>query len=369
MGTGHGMKKIFLAAAVMALAGLAAQAQFLPKHLAVLRAGNGTIDLHLKQAPAYVDEFAPGTFNRGPVMSVALATNGPDTIFFNGHAATEGMLSLSADGKLLTFAGYGGKTLLEQGGTPSLMDIGRALCTVDAAGKAHMMIYEKYDGTAKMNPRGAVTDGAGHFWTCGNATGTAYYDAGADDLQPFLAVPDSRQVKIIGGALYTVLNGADARYLDLEPGIFSFETGGEASALPNATNATLKMVVPPSAPYEKIAGFDLSPDGNTAYIADVDSGIEKYVKLNGKWKFAYNFAIPRNIPEATNNEDGCFAVAVDFSGPSPIIYATTTEGYNGSVNSNRVVHQPRRANRGYQFRGHGHDHCPVAEREHRVSGN
>lgn len=28
---------------------------------------------------------------------------------------------------------------------------------------------------------------------------------------------------------------------------------------------------------------------------------------------------------------------MDFSGSSPIIYATTMEGYNGFVNSNRVV--------------------------------
>ncbi|HSY43588.1 MAG TPA: hypothetical protein VK811_06720 [Candidatus Acidoferrum sp.] len=333
----HLTKKIILTVAVMALAGLGAHAQFLPQHLAVLRAGNGTVDLHLKQAPTFVDEFTPGALNNGPVMSVALPTNGPTSIFFNGHAATEGMLSLSADGKLLTFAGYGGKTLLEQGGTPSLMDIGRAVCTVDAAGKATMTIYEQHGGPAKMNPRGAVTDGAGHFWTCGNASGTAFYDAGGDTLQLFSAIPDSRQVKIIAGTLYASLNEADATYLDTEPGIFSFEDGGQAAALPEATNTTLKLVVPASKPYDKIAGFDLSPDGNTAYLADVESGIEKYVKLNGHWKLAYNFAIPQNIMESSNHADGCFAVAVDFSGSSPIIYATTTEGYNGSVNSNRVV--------------------------------
>ena len=74
-----------------------------------------------------------------------------------------------------------------------------------------------------------------------------------------------------------------------------------------------------------------------AYTADVDGGIEKYVKSAGEWKLAYNFAIPQNIPPAVNHELGCFAVAVDFSGSSPVIYATTTEGYNGCVNSNRVV--------------------------------
>jgi hypothetical protein len=38
-----------------------------------------------------------------------------------------------------------------------------------------------------------------------------------------------------------------------------------------------------------------------------------------------------------NNAAGCFGLTVDFSGQSPIIYATTTEGYGGAVNSNRVV--------------------------------
>jgi hypothetical protein len=331
------MKKILLAAAVMGLAGLAAQAQFLPKHLAVLRAGDGTVKLHLKQSPIFVDEFAPGAYNNAPLMSVAIPTNGPDTIFFNGHAATEGMLSLSADGKLLAFAGYGGVNLLQDSGTPSSLDIGRAFCTVDSAGTTKTKVYEQYGGTQKMNPRGVVTDGANHFWSCGNSWGTAYYDAGADTLVAFTGVPDSRQVKIIGGALYATLDGADATYLDTHPGIFSFQDDGGPAPLPQTKNAMLSLVVPAKKPFTKIAGFDMNPQGTIAYTADVDSGIQKYVKANGTWTFAYNFTIPQTIPEAVNHGDGCFAVAVDFTGPSPIIYATTTEGYNGCVSSNRVV--------------------------------
>jgi hypothetical protein len=38
-----------------------------------------------------------------------------------------------------------------------------------------------------------------------------------------------------------------------------------------------------------------------------------------------------------NNAGGCFALAADFAGSAPVIYATTTEGYGTSVNSNRVV--------------------------------
>jgi hypothetical protein len=170
-GNSNSNKKIFLMAAAIGLAGLAGQAQtpFLPNHLAVLRAGDGEVKLHAKQSPVFIDEFVPGIFNSAPVMTVSIPTNGPQTIFFNGHAATEGMLALSSDGKLLSFAGYGGVNLLQDSGTPSLLDIGRAFCIVGAAGRTHTIIYEQYGGSAKMNPRGVVTDGANHFWSCGNA--------------------------------------------------------------------------------------------------------------------------------------------------------------------------------------------------------
>jgi hypothetical protein len=336
------MKKIILLAVGVSMAALVAPGQsssFLPKHLAVLRAGNGAIRLHLKQAPVFIDEFAPDNFNKAPLMTVAVPTNGPDAMFFNGHAATEGMLSRSADGRYLTFAGYGGVNLLEQSGTPSLLNIGRAFCAVDAAGSTHTIIYEQYGGTQKMNPRGAVTDGANHFWSCGNASGTAYYDAsGSSGPVIFTAVPDSRQVKIINGTLYTTLDGPDGVFLGVPSGIFSFVDGsGDPSPLPYSSKTKLSLVVSADKDFSKIAGFDMNPEGTIAYTADAQKGIQKYVKSDGQWKFAYNFSIPQNIPAAENHEVGCFALTVDFAGSTPIIYATTTEGYNGSVNSNRVV--------------------------------
>jgi hypothetical protein len=99
----------------------------------------------------------------------------------------------------------------------------------------------------------------------------------------------------------------------------------------------LKLEVMAKEPYTKIAGFDMNPARTIAYTADSMAGIQKYVKTNGAWQFAYNFSIPQNIPGSANSSTGCFGVVVDFSGAAPIIYATTTEGYNGSVNSNRVV--------------------------------
>lgn len=333
---------IFLSGIAVLLAAANAHGQssgFLPKHLAVLRAGDGNLDLHLRQSPVFIDQFAPDGFNASPSLTVSIPTNGPDTLFFNGHAATEGILTRSPDHRLLTLAGYGGVSLLESNGTPSLLDIARVFCSVDAHGKVRTFTYRKVSGMGKMNPRGVVTDGTNDFWGCGNALGTVYYRPdflGAPVA--FAEAPNSRSIGIFGGALYVSLNGPDGEASGLPAGIFSFiGADGRAAALPRDSDARLKVVVAAKEPHTRLAGFDLSPDGTAAYVADTVAGIEKYVKSGGTWKFAYNFSVPQNIPADHNRGTGCFGVTADFSGSAPVVYATTTDGYGGCVNSNRVV--------------------------------
>lgn len=308
------------------------------KHLAVLRAGDGELDLKLKQSPIFIDEFVPGTFNSAPVSTIAIPTNGPNGLFFNGHAATEGILARSADHHLLTVAGYGGVSLLQSNGTPSLLDIGRAFCTVDAGGAVHTTIYRGLGQDEKMNPRGVVTDGLNNFWGCGNAFGTVYWNPSTAEPTVFASVPNSRAIRIIGNVLYITLNGPDATASDKSPGVFSFQdASGKPVGLPRSGDAELKLEIKAKEPYTKIAGFDMNPERTIAYVADTAAGIQKYVKSNGAWNFAYNFSIPESIPTGDKHSAGCFGVVVDFSGTAPIVYATTTEGYNGSVNSNRVI--------------------------------
>jgi len=326
----------------MALAECAANAQtprFLPGHLAVLRAGDGELSLRLKQSPIFIDQFDASGFNASPSLTISIPTNGPNTLFFNGHAATEGNLTRSADHRLLAFAGYGGANLLQITGTPSQLDIGRGFCTVDAAGTVRTTIHLSHGVPEKMNPRGVTTDGANEFWGCGNAFGTYYCDRnGSSEPVSFKSVPNSRAIRIVNNVLYVTLNGPDGIASDVPAGIFSFEDGnGNAAPLPHSPNSTLKLVVPAAAPQTKIAGFDIKPDATIAYTSDTMAGVQKYVKTNGAWKLAYNFAIPQVIPASENYGTGCFGLVVDFTGPAPIVYATTTEGYGGSVNSNRVV--------------------------------
>ncbi len=336
------MKKIIWTLVLIAASLSASQAQnsqFLPGHLAVLRAGDGSVPLKLKQSPVFIDQFDPNLSNGAPSVSVAVPTNGANAFFFNGHAATEGMLSRSVDGRQLVFAGYGGVNLLAQPGTPAMLDIKRGFCTVDVAGNLHTLQYEPANVDDKMNPRGAATDGNNNFWGCGNANANLYYNAGpGHSVVVFESVQSARAVKIINHVLYTTLNGPDGTVIDQPAGIYQFvDKTGASVALPQTPDVALKLVVPAAANYTKIAGFDISPDRTVAYTADTVAGVQKYVNTGGAWKFAYNFAIPQTISTNDNHAAGCFGLVVDFKGPAPVIYATTTEGYNGTVNSNRVI--------------------------------
>lgn len=242
-------------------------------------------------------------------------------------------------GELLVFAGYGGVNLLQKSGVPSLLDIQRGFCTVDVSGMIHTLLYQTKESDEKINPRGGVSDGANHFWGCGNAGATLYFDpSGGKRPMEFESVQNTRAMRIIDHVLYATLNGPDATAADSLPGIYQFsDESGKVTPLPQQASAQISLVVAAAGTSTKIAGFDMNPDQTVAYMADTVSGIQKYVKSGTAWKPAYSFTIPQNIPASENHAAGCFGVAVDFSGATPIIYATTTEGYNGTVNSNRVV--------------------------------
>jgi hypothetical protein len=332
-------KIMALTVALPLLAAWTVQAQFVPGRLAVLRAGDGVMDLHLKQSPIFIDQFDPKAENATPSFTVAIPTNGPNLFFFNGHAATEGNLNRSTDHRLLTFAGYGGGSLLQSNGTPALLNIPRGICTVDASGNIHPYFYKGGFKAEKYNPRGAATDGTNNFWACGNAYGTLFFnpDSAMEPVR-FKSFPNSRALRIINNVLYVGMNLSDARTLDEPAGIYKFETAsGAPDALPRKDDTVAHLVLPIPEHYAKTVSFDMNQQETIAYMADVAIGIQKYVKTNDVWKFSGNFSIPQNIPDKLNNSKGCFGLVVDFSGPAPILYATTTEGYDGSVNSNRLV--------------------------------
>jgi hypothetical protein len=355
------IRKFTLMAGIAGLMAATAQAQFTAGKLAVLRAGdNGTSAASslngAKQSPTFIDQYDPvnpisisntNTGTNGPIYSVAIPTNDPGALWFNGHAGTEGYLAQSGNADSLSFSGYGGD-ILAQSGTPSQLPINRGICVIDVSGNSYIP-YEGSDwyglgaGT-QTNPRGVVSDdGTNNFFGSGSLDGTEWYSPSQSD--PPVTVQNlssMRDVKIINGVFYTSLQEGDGGG-QYPQGIYNLITfdGTFPVTLPEGDSFFLNLVVPASALYPNVEGFDMNPQRNIAYTADNTYGIQKYVEVDGNWTLACAFGILNNTssgaPIFPASYTGCFGLVVDWSGSYPVVFATTTEGNGGYANSNRVI--------------------------------
>ena len=366
------MRHIIITTSLAALLACPAQAQFSAGKLAVLRAGdNGTNQNSASsasdvggshQSPTFIDEFDPvipinisatNTGTNGPIFSVAIPTNDPpvgqpQALWFNGHAGTEGYLAQSGDASTVSFSGYGGDILAQQG-TPSDLNIPRGICVIDVSGNT----YLPYDGQdwyglgagVQTNPRGVVSDnGTNNFFGSGSLDGTEWFNPAVPGT-PVTAqnLGSSRQVKIINGVFYTSLQEADGMG-QYPQGIYNLQTfgGGFPVALPEGDSFFLNLVIPASASYPNVDGFDINPQRNMAYIADDTYGIEKYVETNGNWQLQCVFAFTNHFdttPPASYpvGYSGAFGLVVDWSQTNPVLFATTTEELGSFINSNRLI--------------------------------
>jgi hypothetical protein len=386
------MKKTTLAVGLLALTGGLAlavqQPVFTPGRLAVLQFGDGGTNRNLpvnggttaipytnyfasdimgsRQTQYFVDQFDPNGINQtNPQVQLAVPTNDVSGgLFVNGNAGTEGVMTLSADKRFLTFSGYSGDMLSEVTGqqtAPSNLSYNRGIATVDAFTN-YTRVYSGGGwygiATGKTNPRGVATDGEGNFWGCGNGYGSLYYDAnsGGQPIQ-FQNIDLTSCVKIINGAVYTTVKSGDVQNGLYPAGIYSFvDNSFNPVPFPNFLTF-LQLQIPATAPYVNNIGFDINPAGTVAYMADTGKfgkggeigGIQKYVKNGSGWVLAYNLAIPGYTnqnsgilasPENTNVLVGAFSVTVDWTGANPVIYATTSDCGHDSGNpyyGNRVI--------------------------------
>ena len=162
------------------------------------------------------------------------------------------------------------------------------------------------------NFRSVVPTSASTFYTAGTPGGIWYYN-GSSFVNVSTTVSNTRVVKIFNGDLYfSTASGS--------PGIYKI------SGLPTNTSNTaiLQFGNGGGSPY----GFSISPDGNTAYVADdaavnanTGGGIQKWTKSGNTWTRQYTFGTQVR------------GIAVDYSSTNPVIYATTTS----TLDNNKII--------------------------------
>jgi len=286
-----GIQTLTATVALLSLVAVA-QAQFTPDDLVVLRDGAGLAALSGAGTAIYLDQYTTsGAF----VNTLAIPSTGSSALVNSGSAASEGQLSLSANGQYLVFAGYNvaAGTLGVAGASSSTVP--RGIATVNSAG-TYSLAATTTSFYSANNIRGGTSDGNGNFWGAGPVTGsgTVYMGTGTPAQ---IATNNSLVVQDIGGNLFfSTAKGTTGIY--------------EISGTPTSGLVTPTLVLANAAPSD----FAFNANLTIAYVANTAGGIQRYD--NGVLSYTLDGGTGMN------------GLAVDFSGTHPLIYATTEDGKN-----------------------------------------
>jgi hypothetical protein len=365
------MKKTFSLFGACAMLCIGVQAQtiaptFLPGKIAVFKAGTVNTNWPMitsRVAPVFVQEFDPALTNQSStnaLISVSMSTTSsvPGSVWINHHAGSEGGgISRSVNRQYLALEGYTGNILSPTAAKPSTDGtVYRGIVTLDAFTNA-VSVYSSQTtwfgipvGAAvgtQDNPTGiASTDGT-NFWGTGNFAGTSgeldgtlFYNPTVNDGAPVEVqnyLQAAGEARIIGGTLYVATKSATG----VASGIYNFVDPSSGQVVPqpwapNVANpyfnfAFTNLYLNWGSTFKNILNFDMDPAQTVAYGADQTFGIVKFTNNAGTWGPAPYYFSTTNIgtlKQASGNQ-GCFGICVDFSGPNPVIYATTME--NGAA--------------------------------------
>jgi hypothetical protein len=271
----------------------------------------------------FVEERSPaGSF----VQAIPMNTTGIDALTASGTATAEGQLQRSADGMRLTVPGYSADVGTAGVATTSSATNPRTVAVIDVSGS----ISGTIDLTASpTNPystgsiRSVISSDGTNFWSAGSGgtnTGAQYFNSASAAVQLNSTVTTLRCVEIYGGQLY--VSSSTASFV----GINAFgsglpSTGGQSVTLAINTNGTGTGT---ASPY----GFFLAdldggiPGFDTAWIADDRTpanggGIQRWSFDGTNWSLAYTLSV---------GTTGARGLAVDITGTSPLLYATTADG-------------------------------------------
>jgi Bacterial Ig-like domain/Lamin Tail Domain/Carboxypeptidase regulatory-like domain/Calx-beta domain len=295
-----------------------------PGNLVIYRVGDGSAALTANATAVFLDEYTPGGTL---VQSIAMPTvvNGSNKrLTASGTATSEGLMTLSTDGKYLAAPGYDAATGTTGITTSTSASVNRVIARVDSSGAVDTTTALS-DAATGGNPRSAVTTNGSDLWMDGSTGGIRYATLGATtSTQLSTTVVNLRQANIFGAQLYVSDNSGTA-----------VRVGTVGSGTPTTAGQTITSLpgFPTSgSPYGFfLADLDAGVAGlDTLYVADDTANvIQKYSLVSGTWT--------ANGTKALTAVRGMSAVV---SGSSVTLYVTNgsslqtltdTSGYNATI--------------------------------------
>ncbi|HZZ44735.1 MAG TPA: hypothetical protein VFE58_17495 [Tepidisphaeraceae bacterium] len=275
---------VFAAVALVSVGmGAARGDAFKAGDVVVYRVGDGSSVLADSAAPVFLDEYTPAGVL---VQSVAMPTVGSGVnraLTGTGNSTSEGMLTLSTDGKYLVLGGYDAPVGTA---TPEDTDsalVNRVVGVVSGAGAVDTSTVMSYAFVGN-NIRSVASTNGTDLWVSGTSnagdTSGIYYTTKGASSGTQVASYATRGVGIYGGQLYAGSTSKSSPTIVAAvgtgtPTTFSVATGltGLPAGNKGSTNQFVLLDLSPT-----VAGLD------TAYVAD-DTGtaLTKYSLESGTW--------------------------------------------------------------------------------------
>ncbi len=258
--------------------GTTADASATSANLAVYRVGDGTLPLANTGNAVFIDEYnaAGALLTSIPLPTADVGNN--HALIASGTATSEGLITLSTNGKYLLATGYD----LSPGASASIVSsaAARTVARIDALGNIDVTTALT-DYAVGNNPRSvASTDGLS-LWLTGAAGGIRATTLGSTtSTELSTTVVNLRQTNIFGGQLFVSDSSGSA-----------VRVGTVGTGLPTTAGQTIVNLPGfPTAgsPYAFfLADLDGTPGLDTLYVADDTSGtpggVTKYSLVAGTW--------------------------------------------------------------------------------------
>ena len=313
---------------VPAVANASAGSTFAAGDLVVYRVGDGSTSLSDNAAPVFLDEYSPAG---KLVQSIALPTSDSGSnheLTASGSAASEGEITLSADGRYLMAPGYHKSVGTDSVATTD--DVTVARVGADGGVDTSTVLNEFADDN---NVRGVASTDGTHIWVSGAAGGLGYTTLGSGGFTQ-LTDENLREVQVVGGQLYASSDKDDI-------GVSTVGTGTPTTSGQDLTNLPGD---PESGddPYNYVL-LDLSggttPD--TMYVSDDSAGkVYKFSLVSGKWKAEGSKSVS-NVVDLTgsvvNGQAVLYATGSGSSGTSGTLSKVTDTAGAGATLSGSVT--------------------------------
>ena len=299
------MKKtlIFSWVVVASLLPLAASAaSWSPGDLFLVRVGDGVSTLASSAGPVSLLEVGP---SGGSVIQSVDIPSGSGGLQVSGTATSEGELLINSDLTSVTLTGY----VPPFGGSGSLSSR-----TYANAPRGYVTVG--FDGTVSSPTTLPSPTYSGQNIRSGFVSGSSAWFSGSG------TTPTNGLVYYNGSASSTV-QGINSRVLGYYNGNLFYSTGSgttgiyKYNGLPTTATTSTAFLTGASGQGTSPYDFTFSPDGKTLYVADDAIGVQKFTN-GGSWSLAYNLTPPSSV---TANK--AYGLAVDFTGPNPVVYWTT----------------------------------------------